>query len=29
MDTSDMLLIAGLLLALVAIVVMTEWKDDD
>ena len=29
MDTTDMLLIAGLLLALVAIVVMTEWKDDD
>ena len=29
MDTSDMLLIAALLLALVAIVVMTEWKDDD
>ena len=29
MDTIDILLIVGLTVALVAIVVMTEWKDDD
>jgi hypothetical protein len=29
MDTIDILLIVGLTMALVAIVVMTEWKDDD
>ena len=29
MDTIDILLIIGLTMALVAIVVMTEWKDDD
>jgi hypothetical protein len=29
MDTIDILLIVGLTLALAAIVIMTEWKDDD
>jgi hypothetical protein len=29
MDTIDILLIIGLTMALVAIVVMTEWKNDD
>jgi len=29
MDTIDILLIVGLTMALVALVVMTEWKDDD
>jgi hypothetical protein len=29
METIDIMLIAGLTLALAAIVIMTEWKDDD
>jgi hypothetical protein len=29
MDTIDILLIVGLTLALAAIVMMAEWKDDD
>lgn len=29
MDTTDILLIIGLVSALAVIVIMTEWKDDD
>jgi hypothetical protein len=29
MDTTDILLVIGLVSALAAIVIMTEWKDDD
>ena len=29
MDKTDILLIIGLVVSLVAIVMMTEWKDDD
>jgi len=29
MSTTDILLVIGLFMALVAIVIMAEWKDDD
>jgi len=29
MSTTDILLVIGLFMALVAIVLMTEWRDDD